>query len=39
LPFFAIFLPFLIKIENIIFTAFGAGFTWGAMFLKWGYNS
>jgi 3-oxoacyl-[acyl-carrier-protein] synthase-3 len=27
------------KEENIIFTAFGAGFTWGAMFLKWGYNS
>jgi|TARA_B110000495_G_scaffold14080_1_gene10170 3-oxoacyl-[acyl-carrier-protein] synthase-3 len=27
------------KEENIIFTAFGAGFTWGAMYLKWGYNS
>ena len=27
------------KEENIIFTAFGAGFTWGAMFLKGGYNS
>lgn len=25
------------KGENIILTAFGAGFTWGAMYLKWGY--
>ncbi len=25
------------KGDNIILTAFGAGFTWGAMYLKWGY--
>lgn len=25
--------------DNIIFTAFGAGFTWGSIYLKWGYNS
>jgi len=25
--------------DNIIFSAFGGGFTWGASFLKWGYNS
>ena len=25
------------KGDNIILTAFGAGFTWGAVFLKWGY--
>ena len=25
--------------DNIIFAAFGGGFTWGASFLKWGYNS
>jgi len=25
------------KGENIILTAFGAGFTWGAIYLKWGY--
>lgn len=24
--------------DNIIFTAFGAGFTWGASYLKWGYD-
>ncbi|EJX03015.1 protein containing 3-Oxoacyl-[acyl-carrier-protein (ACP)] synthase III, partial [gut metagenome] len=24
------------KGDNIIFTAFGAGFTWGAMYVKWG---
>ena len=27
------------KNDKIIFAAFGAGFTWGAMYLKWGYNS
>jgi 3-oxoacyl-[acyl-carrier-protein] synthase-3 len=27
------------KGDNIILAAFGAGFTWGAMYLKWGYNS
>jgi len=27
------------KGDNIILTAFGAGFTWGAVWLKWGYNS
>lgn len=26
------------KGDNIILTAFGAGFTWGAMWLKWGYG-
>jgi 3-oxoacyl-[acyl-carrier-protein] synthase III len=25
------------KGDNIILTAFGAGFTWGALYLKWGY--
>ena len=25
------------KGDNIILTAFGAGFTWGAVWLKWGY--
>jgi 3-oxoacyl-[acyl-carrier-protein] synthase-3 len=25
--------------DNIILTAFGAGFTWGAIYLKWGYDS
>jgi len=24
---------------NLIFAAFGGGFTWGAAYLKWGYNS
>ncbi|HLP04903.1 MAG TPA: beta-ketoacyl-ACP synthase III [Paludibacter sp.] len=27
------------KGDNIILTAFGAGFTWGAIYLKWGYNA
>lgn len=27
------------KGDNLIFTAFGAGFTWGAVYVKWGYNS
>ncbi|MDR1120281.1 MAG: ketoacyl-ACP synthase III [Dysgonamonadaceae bacterium] len=26
------------KGDNIILTAFGAGFTWGATYLKWGYD-
>lgn len=26
------------KGDKLIFTAFGAGFTWGATYLKWGYN-
>ena len=25
------------KGDNIILTAFGAGFIWGAVYLKWGY--
>jgi len=25
------------KGDNIILTAFGAGFTWGSMYIKWGY--
>jgi 3-oxoacyl-[acyl-carrier-protein] synthase-3 len=31
--------PKLHKGDNIILTAFGAGFTWGATYLKWGYNT
>jgi 3-oxoacyl-[acyl-carrier-protein] synthase-3 len=27
------------KGDNIILTAFGAGFTWGSVYLKWGYDS
>ncbi len=27
------------KGDNIIMAAFGGGFTWGACYLKWGYNS
>ncbi|MCG1037391.1 beta-ketoacyl-ACP synthase III [Polaribacter sargassicola] len=27
------------KGDNLIFAAFGGGFTWGAAFLKWAYNS
>ena len=27
------------KGDNIILTAFGAGFTWGAVYLKWAYNA
>lgn len=30
--------PQLKKGDNIILTAFGAGFTWGATYLKWGYD-
>ena len=26
------------KGDNIIFAAFGGGFTWGASYLKWSYN-
>jgi 3-oxoacyl-[acyl-carrier-protein] synthase-3 len=26
------------KGDNLIFAAFGAGFTWGATYLKWGYD-
>lgn len=27
------------KGDNIIFAAFGGGFTWGAVYLKWAYNT
>lgn len=27
------------KGDNIILTAFGGGFTWGAIYIKWAYNS
>lgn len=26
------------KGDNLILTAFGAGFTWGAVYVKWGYD-
>jgi 3-oxoacyl-[acyl-carrier-protein] synthase-3 len=26
------------KGDNLIFTSFGAGFTWGAVYVKWGYD-
>jgi len=26
------------KGDNIILTAFGAGFSWGSVYLKWGYD-
>jgi len=26
------------KGDNVILTAFGGGFTWGAVWLKWAYN-
>lgn len=29
----------LSKGDNIILSAFGGGFTWGSIYLKWGYNS
>ena len=28
----------LTKGDNLIFTAFGAGFAWGAIYVKWGYD-
>ena len=28
----------LIKGDKLIFTAFGAGFAWGAIYVKWGYD-
>jgi 3-oxoacyl-[acyl-carrier-protein] synthase-3 len=31
--------PKLKRGDNLILTSFGAGFTWGGIFLKWGYNS
>ena len=31
--------PKLKKGDNIILSAFGGGFTWGAVYLKWAYNS
>ena len=31
--------PQLKKGDNIILSAFGGGFTWGAIYLKWAYNS
>lgn len=27
------------KGDNLIFSSFGGGFTWGAVYLKWGYDS
>ncbi|MCD8445466.1 3-oxoacyl-[acyl-carrier-protein] synthase III C-terminal domain-containing protein, partial [Tenacibaculum finnmarkense] len=27
------------KGNNLIFAAFGGGFTWGSIYLKWAYNS
>ena len=27
------------KGDNLILAAFGGGFTWGAVYLKWAYNS
>jgi len=30
--------PKLKRGDNLIFTAFGAGFTWGASYMKWGYD-
>ncbi len=30
--------PILKKGDNLIFTAFGAGFSWGASYLIWGYD-
>lgn len=26
------------KGDNLLFTAFGAGFAWGSMYVRWGYN-
>jgi 3-oxoacyl-[acyl-carrier-protein] synthase-3 len=30
--------PKLKKGDNIILAAFGAGFTWGSVYLKWAYD-
>jgi 3-oxoacyl-[acyl-carrier-protein] synthase-3 len=30
--------PKLKRGDNLIFTAFGAGFTWGASYMKWAYD-
>lgn len=30
--------PKLKKGDNLIFTAFGAGFSWGASYMRWGYD-
>jgi 3-oxoacyl-[acyl-carrier-protein] synthase-3 len=27
------------KGDNLVFASFGGGFTWGATYLKWAYNS
>jgi 3-oxoacyl-[acyl-carrier-protein] synthase-3 len=27
------------KGDNLVFAAFGGGFTWGSIYLKWAYNS
>jgi 3-oxoacyl-[acyl-carrier-protein] synthase-3 len=27
------------KGDNVILAAFGGGFTWGAIYLKWAYDS
>ena len=27
------------KGDNLIFAAFGGGFTWGSIYLKWAYNA
>jgi 3-oxoacyl-[acyl-carrier-protein] synthase-3 len=27
------------KGDNLVLSAFGGGFTWGAVYLKWAYNS
>jgi 3-oxoacyl-[acyl-carrier-protein] synthase-3 len=27
------------KGDNLILTAFGAGYTWGSIYIKWAYNS
>ena len=27
------------KGDNLVFASFGGGFTWGAIYLKWAYNS
>lgn len=27
------------KGDNLVFAAFGGGFTWGAIYLKWAYDT